>query len=261
MSCDRVDERLLVPLLMALADDELVLGYRDSEWTGIAPLLEEDVALSSMAQDEIGHARMLYEMVSGMTGQSPDSIALGREPSGFHHCQLVERPRGDWAYTMARQFLYDAADAVRLDMLTRSSYKPLALGVGKVIREEKYHRMHGESWIGKLAHGTDESHRRLERALEELWPDMTGFFEPAGGEAELVAAGVLLEPFPALIPKWWQLVEPVLARHGLHGPNLGLNAFKDLSGYGGRQGRHSDAFVKLWDEMTLVYSQDPEAVW
>ncbi len=255
-----IDEKL-VPLLMALADDELVLGYRDSEWTGIAPLLEEDVALSSMAQDEIGHARMFYEMVSGILDKSPDSIALGREPSGFHHCRLVERPRGDWAYSMARQFLYDAADGVRLEMLTRSTHKPLALGVAKVIREEKYHRMHGESWIGKLAHGTDESHRRLEAALLQLWPDLPGFFEPVEGEAELVKAGVLPEPFSALLPRWWQVVEPVLARHGLHGPNLGLNAFSDHSGYGGREGRHSEDFVKLWNEMTLVYGVDPEAVW
>src|SRR5436190_11265613 len=133
-------------LLLALADDEFVTGYSNSEWTGIAPLIEEDLAFSSLAQDELGHARLLYELRSELqiadcrlqiaaepnlqstiyNLQSPDSLAYGRASSDFRNAQLVERPRGDWAYSVSRQFLYDTADYVRLESLCRSAYTPLA---------------------------------------------------------------------------------------------------------------------------------------
>src|SRR6187455_85179 len=100
-------------LLLSLADDEFILGYRNSEWTGIAPMLEEDVAFSSMSQDEIGHARLMYEMLAERTGVPADKIAYARQPHEFLHCQLVEHRRLDWAYTISRHFLYDTADHVR----------------------------------------------------------------------------------------------------------------------------------------------------
>ena len=195
-------------MLLAMADDEFVLGYRNSEWTGIAPILEEDVALSSISQDEIGHARLFYEMAGESLGTGADALAFGRKPEAYSNCQLVERPRGDWAYTMARQWLYDAADAVRLESLARSSHAPLAQAVAKVRREEKYHRMHGEVWLDKLAQGSEESRRRLSAALQSLWPDMAGFFQPAASEPELLEAGILAEGSAAWIGPWEVLVQP-----------------------------------------------------
>jgi ring-1,2-phenylacetyl-CoA epoxidase subunit PaaC len=246
-------------MLLALADDEFVLGYRNSEWTGIAPILEEDVALSSISQDEIGHARLFYEMAGDSLGMTADALAYGRKPGAYTNCQLVERPRGDWAYTMARQWLYDAADAVRLESLGRSTHAPLAQAVAKVRREEKYHRMHGEAWLDKLAQGSEESRRRLVSALASLWPDMAGFFQPSEGEAELLDAGLLVEGSPAWVTPWAALVQPGLARNGLGSvPALRVPGGSEA---GGRTGVHSPEFEELWDQMTSVYRTDPEAVW
>lgn len=251
----------LAGLLLAVADDEFVLGYRNSEWTGIAPMLEEDVALSSMAQDEIGHARLFYEMAAELTGRSADAVALAREPGGLAHCQLVERPRGDWAYTMARQFLYDAADEARLKLMSRSSHVPIVQAVNKIIREEKYHRMHDEVWLDRLAQGSDESRRRLFAALEALWPDMPGFFEPVSDEAALVADGILPAGFGTLVAPWWELVRPALERNGLPLPPGAPGTFEFKGAAAGRAGSHTAEFRELWEQMTMVYRSDPEAVW
>src|SRR5437868_9970124 len=125
MNTSDTNPKSLETLLLALADDEFVLGYRNSEWTGIAPMLEEDVAFSSMAQDEIGHARLFYEMLAELAGSDADRIAYDRQPGDFLSCRLVERPKGDWAYSVIRQFLYDTADQVRLEALSRCAYEPL----------------------------------------------------------------------------------------------------------------------------------------
>src|SRR5919199_33062 len=129
----------LAELLLALADDEFVLGYWDSEWTGIAPVLEEDVAYSSIAQDEIGHARALYELLAELTGRPADDIAYDRDPEGFRQARLLDLDRGDWAHSIARRYFYDTADAVRLAALSRSAYAPLANLLAKVRRGGGYH--------------------------------------------------------------------------------------------------------------------------
>src|SRR5512140_691569 len=104
----------LTELLLTLADDEFVIGFRDSEWTGIAPMLEEDVAFSSLEQDEIGHARLLYQPRVALTGEDPDRLAFHRQPSEYRHARLLDHPRNDWAFTVVRRWLYDTADAFRL---------------------------------------------------------------------------------------------------------------------------------------------------
>jgi ring-1,2-phenylacetyl-CoA epoxidase subunit PaaC len=163
----------LALLLLAMADDELVIGFSDSEWTGIAPILEEDVAMSSIAQDELGHAKALYELLVGLLadGRDADAIAYDRPPEGYYHARLLDHPRGDWAQTIARRYLYDTADAVRLEALARSSWAPLAALVGKIRREERYHLMHATTWFERLALTEGEPRRRLLEALERLGPD------------------------------------------------------------------------------------------
>ena len=161
----RDDEQLL-----AIADDELVLGWRDSEWTGIAPMLEEDVALSSIAQNEIGHARALYQLLS----EDADALAFDRAPEEYRCSQLVElRFVPDWARTIARRVLYEAADELRLEALKRSSDAGVAGLAAKIDREEAYHRMHAEMWRDRLR---DEP--RFNEALAELWPYALGLVEP-----------------------------------------------------------------------------------
>src|SRR5690349_13817881 len=133
--------------LLAIADDELVLGWRDSEWTGIAPVLEEDVALSSIAQNEIGHARAIYSLLS----DDPDALALDRQPDEYRSSALVEmRFVPDWALTIARRWLYEHADAIRVGRLTESGDAAVAGLAAKIQREEAYHLMHADMWAERL---------------------------------------------------------------------------------------------------------------
>ena len=141
-----------VEAVLAFADDELVLGWRDSEWTGVAPFLEEDVAFSSIAQGEIGHARALYELAAGVLGGDADALAFDREPTEYRCAPFVELPlAGDWAGTIARHWLYEAADAIRVAALMESDWPELAGLAAKMDREEAYHRMHAQMWRDKLA--------------------------------------------------------------------------------------------------------------
>ena len=142
---DQRTRQALADLLLAMADDEFVLGFWDSEWTGIAPVLEEDVAFASLAQDEIGHAQALYRLLVDLEGHGdPDEVAFGRRPEEYRHARLLDHPRTDWAFSVARRFLYDTADAARLDALAASAYRPLAELVAKLRREETYHLLHIE---------------------------------------------------------------------------------------------------------------------
>ena len=156
-------------LLLPLADDELVVGWRNSEWTGIAPLLEEDVAFSSIAQNEIGHARALYELVGEELATTADELAYDRPPAEYRCAPLVQLRRMDWAATIARHVLYETADAIRIEALTASD-DPVVAGIaGRIEREEAYHRMHAEMWLARLLAST-EGRERLDAALDELWP-------------------------------------------------------------------------------------------
>ena len=152
-------------LLLGLADDELVIGWRDSEWTGIAPLLEEDVAFSSIAQNEIGHARALYELVARERETTADELAFDRAPDEYRCARIVELRLPDWEKTIARHYLYEEADAARLGQLKDSDDAEIAGLAAKIDREEAYHRMHAQMWFDRLR---DE--QRFTAALEELRP-------------------------------------------------------------------------------------------
>ncbi|HEU5098151.1 MAG TPA: 1,2-phenylacetyl-CoA epoxidase subunit PaaC [Roseiflexaceae bacterium] len=271
----------LPELLLALADDEFVIGYANSEWTGIAPLLEEDIAFSSLAQDELGHARLLYELVVDIEGMgdggwgfaftsaipypsSPDTLAYGREPSGYRHARLVERPRGDWAYSVSRQLLYDTADYTRLESLCRSAYQPLAQATASIIREEKYHLLHAHTWLERLACGGGEARARQRAAFEELWPDALGIFEPLADEAALVEAGILPASFAALRDRWLSSLAEPMRRLELPFPFVERGSSWQLliaPDYGGRRGEHSASFMRLYEQITSVYRLDPDARW
>ena len=167
MTSDRVE------LLLAMADDELFLGWRDSEWTGIAPFLEEDVAFSSIAQNEIGHARALYELAAAELGTTADELAFDRQPDEYRCAPLVQLRRLEWARTIARRWLYETADELRLEALKRSDDPEIAGVAAKMDREEAYHRMHAEMWLDRLL-ASDEGRARLDEAVDELWPYALG---------------------------------------------------------------------------------------
>jgi len=152
-------------LLLSLADDELVIGWRDSEWTGIAPLLEEDVAFSSIAQNEIGHARALYELLT----DDADALAFDRPLDAYRCAPLVELRLLDWAHAIARRWLYEVADEIRIAALMEHDDAAVAGLAAKINREEAYHRMHAEMWRERLA-GTPQ----FRAAVDELWPYALG---------------------------------------------------------------------------------------
>ena len=244
----------LAALLRSMADDEFVIGFSDSEWTGIAPLLEEDVAMSSLAQDELGHAAALYGLLATLTGSDPDTLAYDREPADYRHCRLLDHGRGDWAMTIARRFLYDSADAIRLEGLAGGSWAPLAELVGKLIREERYHRMHAEAWLERLARRSGEPRDRLLAALEALAPDAATVFTPLPDEPALIGAGILAAPMHELEARWCATIAPILAGSDLPMPPPARDP---------ERGRldHGDAFRWLWGEFTSVRRADPGATW
>ena len=156
-------------LLLAAADDELILGWRDSEWTGIAPSLEEDVAFSSIAQNEIGHARALFELAARELGGDADALAFDREPADYRCCPLVELRRLDWADTIARHWLYETADELRIAALKESDDPELSGLAAKIDREEVYHRLHAEMWPYALGLCSDSQREAyVERVNERL---------------------------------------------------------------------------------------------
>src|SRR3970282_1060083 len=147
-----------------VADDELVLGWRNSEWTGIAPFLEEDVAFASIAQNEIGHARALYELAAADLGTTADELAFDRRPEEYRSAPLVELRRLEWARTIARHWLYETADEIRLAALKASDDLEIAGLAAKMDREEAYHRLHAEMWIDRLL-STEAGRARVEGAV------------------------------------------------------------------------------------------------
>ena len=245
----------LAELLLTMADDDFVSGFTDSEWTGIAPLLEEDIAMSSISQDELGHARALYELLAGVLddGRDADAIAYDRDPANYRHARLLDHARGDWADTIARRFLYELADEARLASIG-DGYPPLADLVAKLRREERYHRMHVSVWIDRLANGGSDARGRIERALEDLAADAATVFTPVDGEDLLLRAGILTRSLAAAEAAWRADLISILGPLGLPVPPA------DRARRDGRTG-HSDAFRWLWGEFTKVRRSEPGAVW
>lgn len=247
----------LAGYLLAAADDELVLGHRHSEWTGFAPDIESDVALSSVAQEEIGHARLFYEQAAELRGGTPDDLAFGRAPEAFRNAVLVERPNGDWAFTIVRMFLYDHADAVRLDALAGGQIAAVADLARTIRREEKYHQMYGEQWLRHLTAATPGSRQRVQAALDDAWPQTQALFDPVDGEAALVQAGVVGMAADGQQRIWRGRVGVILEAAGLRVPEGGTARGEP----NGRAGRHTDDLRVLLEEMTSVWRSEPGAKW
>jgi ring-1,2-phenylacetyl-CoA epoxidase subunit PaaC len=212
-------------LLLSMADDELILGWRNSEWTGIAPFLEEDVAFSSIAQNEIGHARALYELAAAELGTTADELAFDRSPEEYRSAPLVELRKLEWARTIARHWLYETADEIRLAALMASDDPEIAGLAAKMNREEAYHRMHAEMWIDRLL-ATDEGRTRLDEAIEELWPYALGVLD---GELRI------------------ELRARVEERLGRSLPDIEAMP----------RGVHEAELAELWEEMTSVRRSAP----
>jgi ring-1,2-phenylacetyl-CoA epoxidase subunit PaaC len=246
----------LKELLYKIADDLLILGHRNSEWTGFGPLLEEDIAFSSMAQDKIGQSYALYQMLSELGEQAPDTVAFTRNAEQFHNCQLVELPNQEYDFSLMRHFLFDTADALRWEMLTQSSYEPLALLANKIKGELRYHTLHANTWIKQLGSATAESISRLQHSLEITLPHALGIFEESPYEKEIIAEGVF-DGEMELKKRWLAKIENVIVQTQLHLPDLKIKP----PVFGGRIGQHTEHLKLLLDEMSEVFKIDPGAEW
>jgi ring-1,2-phenylacetyl-CoA epoxidase subunit PaaC len=218
--------------LLELADDELLVGWRDSEWTGVAPYLEEDVAFSSIAQNEIGHARALYDLAARRLGGSADELAFDRAPGDYRSCPLVELRLMDWEATIARRVLYELADAVRIRALIEAGSDEAAGLARKIDREEVYHRIHARMWAERLL-AAPEGRTRFVAAVRELWP---------------MAVGALPDPLHGAFREAAFELLPADAEGEPPAPQA-------------RRGAHTAELVPLWEEMTMVRRSVPGARW
>lgn len=251
-----MNNQALKELLYKMADDQLILGHRNSEWTGMGPLLEEDIAFSSMAQDKIGQSLALYTLLHELGERDPDSVAFTRNTNQFHNCQLVELPNQEYDFSLVRHFLFDTAEALRFEMLSESSYEPLAQLARKIRGELRYHTMHANTWIKQLGTATPESIARLQKSLEYALPFALGIFEPSPFENELISTKIFLGE-ENLKERWMEKVESVISQTNLILPDWNLVKPE----FGGRKGTHTEHLQPLLDEMSEVFKIDPTAEW
>jgi ring-1,2-phenylacetyl-CoA epoxidase subunit PaaC len=244
-------------LLFKMADDALIIGHRNSEWTGIGPVLEEDLAFSSMAQDKIGHASALYNLLHEHFGEADaDTLGFKRTEKDFRCCHFVELPIGEYDFSLVRHFLFDQAELLRYEMLINSSFTPLASLAKKVKGEIKYHVMHADTWIRQLANGNEESKARVQSSLNYAWQFALGIFEPAENEQSLIDEKVF-EGEVALKKLWIEKVTAIISSAGLSVPSVAEEKIAN----GGRKGFHTEYLQPMLAEMKEVTSIDPDAEW
>jgi len=258
---DRITDDLkrpLVDLLLSIADDKFILGHRNADWTGLAPMLEEDIAFSSLAQDEIAHATALYQMAAGILGTTADKLAFRRTPEEYRCATIVEMSDDfNWATAICRNFFCDHFDLLRLERLTNSAYTALAQLAGRLAAEEKIHVDHVDSWMIRLGRGWEPAPARVQAALNELAEIAPTLLEPPPGLEKLEKAGIYPQSRSGLFEPWRDVLHDVVQSAGL---TLQLHP-PSPSAIGGRQGKHGPGFVTMLDELTEVFRIEPEAAW
>jgi ring-1,2-phenylacetyl-CoA epoxidase subunit PaaC len=251
-----VSESPLVLYTLRRADDALILGHRLSEWCGHAPMLEEDMALANIALDLLGQARELYSYAAKVEGRdnNEDTLAYLRDVRQYRNLLLAEQPNGDFARTIARQFLYSAFADLYWRATMRSADPTLAAIAAKSEKESAYHLRHSSEWIVRLGDGTDESHRRTQIAIDDLWAFTGEMFAIDDSERGLIDAGIAVDP-AGLRPRWLQTVSEVMGEATLTVPR------NDWMQQGGRSGRHSEHLGHLLSELQSMQRTFPGVTW
>ena len=246
-----------VEYLLRLGDDRLILGHRLSEWCGHAPIPEEDIALTNIALDTIGHASLLLSEAGRLEGKNrdEDALAFGRDVTEFRNCLLVEQPNGDFARTIVRQYLFDVYSDLLYERLRASTYLPLSEIASKAHKEITYHHRHSSQWILRLGDGTEESNVRTQKALDELWKYAGELFRDDPLEKSLSRAGVAPSSGD-LQEEWLKRVTGLLQKAALTVP-----ANHEFHLQSGRSGRHSEALGHLLTVMQSVPRAHPGARW
>lgn len=242
--------------LLRLGDTSLILGHRLSEWCGHGPVLEEDIALSNIALDLIGQARLIYTHAGAIEGQGrdEDAIAFLRDAPDWKNILMVEQPNGDFAMTIARQFLVDCFHVELFNALAMSGDPELAAIAAKSLKEVTYHRRHSGEWVIRLGDGTQESHHRIQHAFNDLWIFTDELFETDALDAAIVEAGIGPD-LSSLRPAWDKMVDAVLAEASLIRPKC------DIPRSGGRTGQHSEYLGFLLAEMQFLQRAYPGQEW
>ena len=242
--------------LLRLGDDRLILGHRMSEWCGHGPILEEDIALANTALDLIGQANLFLELAGQVEGKgrTADALAYFREGVEFRNALIMELPRGDFAFTTARQFLVSVFELLHLDRLQSSTHTDIAGIAAKAVKETRYHARHAADWMLKLGDGTAESHQRVQSAVDDLWRFTGELFEADDVERALTAEGIAVDR-AALRALWREEVSRVLAAATLKVPDDGFMQ------RGGREGKHTEHLGHLLAEMQIVARSFPGAEW
>ena len=258
-----------------LADNALILGHRNSEWTGHGPILEQDIALSNIALDLIGQARNFYQYAALLinednTGRasytqlskdaaaSEDILAYHRDAWDFRNCLLVEQTNGDWAKTILRQFFFSAWQFDALGRLQHSHDTQLAAIAEKSLKEVTYHLRWSSEWVIRLGDGTTESHERMEKALGQLWKFTGELFQPASYEQSLTTEGIAVD-LPAIRSSWEERIGEVFAEAQLENPLS--NPTNNWAQTGGKQGRHTEDLGYLLAEMQFLQRAYPGCEW
>lgn len=256
MNLTETQVNALKDLLYKMADDQLILGHRNSEWTGLGPIVEEDIAFSSMAQDKIGQAYQLYKLLNELGESDPDTVAFTRNANQFHSCDYVCHPIGEYDFSLVRHFFFDNAELIKFNTLTESTFEPLAMLARKFRGEIKYHVMHANTWIKQLAQGNEESKGRIQSSINEGFNLALGIFEQGEFEKDLIDSGFYVGE-EVILNEWYKTVKEIIESVGLTIPPLDMsNAV-----VGGRKGQHSEYLQPMLTEMTEVYSLDPAAEW
>ena len=244
------------PYLLELGDDRLVFGHRLSEWCGHGPILEEDIALTNIALDLIGQATLFLKLAGAAEekGRSEDDLAFLRDGTDFRNIQLVELPRGDFAFTVVRQLLFSVFSLLQVDGLASVSDADLAGVAAKAAKETRYHVRHATQWVVTLGDGTEESHGRAQTALNDLWRYTGEMFMASPAASEAIASGAGVDP-KTLEPAWHAQIGEVLRVAGLTMPAEGYMQ------RGGRDGRHTEHLGHLLSEMQILARSHPGAQW
>jgi ring-1,2-phenylacetyl-CoA epoxidase subunit PaaC len=251
-----VTQTPLVLYALRRADDALILGHRLSEWCGHAPAMEEDMALANMGLDLLGQARELYSYAAQVegNGNDEDKFAYLRDVRQYRNLLLLEQPNGDFARTIVRQFFYAAFADLYWRAMMGSRDATLAAIAAKSEKESAYHVRHSSEWIIRLGDGTDESHRRAQTAIDDLWAFTGEMFEADESERGLIDAGIAVDP-ASLRPQWLQTISKVLNEATLTQPK------SDWMQQGGRDGRHSEHLGHLLSELQSMQRTFPGATW
>jgi len=245
----------LINVLLCVADDKLFLGHRNSDWTGIAPILEADIAFSSLAQDDIAHASAFYELIHSINGQNPDQIAFGRNADAYRCADIVAQDDGfNWANAIARQFYCNVYEYLWLQRLSNATWTPLASLAKRICAEQAIHVDHITTWMEHLGKGTEDSKERLQTALDLYAPSASMMFEAPEGITSLFEGGILINE-GCLFTAWNVCVDNIL-----DGTELTV-AVAPCTGIGGRNGKHDADFVHALSELQEVFSTDPLAAW